>query len=93
MCTSHIITNVAKQNMNIMALTFSAQHVKHWTDKNKNFRQIKIILLRKCSLQSNLENAYQKQFCSETEKLEELKKKIKKNQVGSASVRETMKTK
>ena len=45
---------ITKQNMNIIVWTFSAfKHVKHWRNKNKKFRQIKIILLPKCSSYSN----------------------------------------
>ena len=60
MRVSDVITNVTKQNMNITASTFSVlKHVKHWRDKSKRFRQIKIILIPNCSLHSNWENAYQ----------------------------------
>ena len=35
MRVSDIITNVTKQNMNVMALTFNGLHVKSWRDQNK----------------------------------------------------------
>ena len=42
-----ILTNVAKQYMNVMTSMFSAfKHIKRWGDKKKKFRQIKIILLQ-----------------------------------------------
>ena len=50
MHTSDVKTNITKQNVNIMASTFS---VKCWRDKNKKFWQIKIILLQKNSLLFN----------------------------------------
>ena len=61
MRVSDVITNVTKQNMNVMASTFSAYHVNCWIDKNKKFRQIKKKkkkkkkkkMLLKCSLHSN----------------------------------------
>ena len=46
-------SNVTKQNMNVMALTFCALHVKRWRDKNKTYQQIKIILLPNCSMHCN----------------------------------------
>ena len=59
MRVSDVITNVTKLNINVMALTFSAFHVKCWRNKNKKFRQIKTFLIPKYSLHSNEENAYQ----------------------------------
>ena len=55
MRVSDVISNVTKQNMNVMASTLSA--LKNvWTaageTKNKKFRRIKIILIPKCSLHS-----------------------------------------
>ena len=52
MCASDIITmyNIIKQNINILALTFSAYYnVKCWRDKNKMFRQIHYITFEKIS--------------------------------------------
>ena len=49
---SDVITIITKQNMNVLASMFSAQHVKHWRERKKN-QQIKIILLPKYSLHSN----------------------------------------
>ena len=53
MRVSDVKTNVTKQNMNVMASTLSALHVKRWRNKNKNIRQIKIILIPACSLHCN----------------------------------------
>ena len=57
MRASDAINNVTKQNMNVMASTLSASHVKRWRDKKKKKkkknRQIEIILIPKCSLHSN----------------------------------------
>ena len=50
MRVSDVKTNVTKQNMNVMESTLSALHVKRWRKKNKNIRQIKIILIPACSL-------------------------------------------
>ena len=41
MHASDVITNITKQNMNVMVSTYSAQHVKRWRDKNKNFGKSK----------------------------------------------------
>ena len=35
MHASDVIINVIKQNMNVIASTFSTKHVKRWRDKNK----------------------------------------------------------
>ena len=56
MRVSDVITNVTKQDMNGIASTLSEnslKQVKRWSDKNKKFQQIKIILIPKCSLHSN----------------------------------------
>ena len=51
MHVSDVITNITKQNINVMASSFSSYNVKCWRDKNKKFWQIKI-LIPKCSLHS-----------------------------------------
>ena len=48
MRVSDVISNVTKQNMKVMASTLN-----RWRNKNRKFRQIKIILIPKCSLHSN----------------------------------------
>ena len=40
MRVSDVINNVTKQNMNAMASTLSAYHVKRWRDKNKKKKKI-----------------------------------------------------
>ena len=45
MRVSDVISNVTKQNMNVMASTLSAEHVNRWRDKKQKFRRIKIILI------------------------------------------------
>ena len=57
MRVSDVITNVTKQNMNVMSSRLS--ETKQKERQNKKFWQIKIILIPKCSLHSNQENAYQ----------------------------------
>ena len=41
MRVSDIIYNVIKQSINVMALTFSAENVKRWRNKHKNFGKSK----------------------------------------------------
>ena len=43
MRVSDVINNVTKQNMNVMASTLSALHVKRWRDDNKKKKKKKKI--------------------------------------------------
>ena len=52
MRTSHVMTYVTKQNMNVMVSTFCAEYVNAAETKIK-FWKINIILKPKCSLHSN----------------------------------------